>query len=95
MYQIPHNSIRKKMTVAVYHPKENDLVRVYVKGAPEIILPKCKSMIGTGGNVERMDQNELNYMLNEICDDKMAKQGYRTLCYAYRDMSEDEFLTLK
>jgi len=39
--QIPFSTSEKKMITAVRFPQNEDIVRVYVKGAPEYIVNKC------------------------------------------------------
>jgi magnesium-transporting ATPase (P-type) len=39
---IPLSPDRKRQTIAVRHPDMDDVVRIYVKGAPEYIIEKCK-----------------------------------------------------
>ena len=38
---IPFSTIRKRSITAVRHPDKEDLVRIYIKGAPELIVNKC------------------------------------------------------
>lgn len=38
---IPFSTLRKRSVTAVRHPDNEGVVRVYVKGAPEIVIPKC------------------------------------------------------
>ena len=45
--QIPFNSHRKRQTTAVRH--KNGKIRVYVKGAPEIVIERCSRMIDKNG----------------------------------------------
>ena len=40
LYNIPFNSIRKRQTTAILHP-ESKSVRVFVKGAPEVVINLC------------------------------------------------------
>jgi Ca2+-transporting ATPase len=40
--QVPFDSKLKRSIIAVHHPEMQDIVRVYVKGAPEIVLSNCK-----------------------------------------------------
>lgn len=47
---IPFSSIRKRSIVAVRHPDMDDVVRIYVKGAPEFIITKCSRTFGVDGN---------------------------------------------
>ena len=41
--QVPFNSKLKRSIIAVKHPELQDTVRVYVKGAPEIVVNACKN----------------------------------------------------
>ena len=48
---IPFNSELKRMLVAVRHPDDEDLVRVFVKGAPEIVVRLCEKTIEEDGRI--------------------------------------------
>ena len=37
--QVPFDSQLKRSIIAVHHPEMQDIVRVYIKGAPEIVIP--------------------------------------------------------
>ena len=41
--EVPFNSKLKRSITAVQHPDLQDTVRIYIKGAPEIIVPNCKN----------------------------------------------------
>jgi len=41
--QVPFNSNLKRSITAVEHPDLADTVRIYIKGAPEIVVPNCKN----------------------------------------------------
>ncbi len=43
--QIPFGSNLKRMLVAVRHPDDDDLVRIYMKGAPEVVVTMCEKTI--------------------------------------------------
>jgi magnesium-transporting ATPase (P-type) len=45
--QIPFNSNRKRQTTAVRH--KNGKIRVYVKGAPEIVIERCSRTLNKQG----------------------------------------------
>jgi Ca2+ transporting ATPase len=38
---IPFNSGRKRACTVIRHPDDQNLVRVFVKGAPEIVIEYC------------------------------------------------------
>ena len=46
IFKLPFNSKRKRATTVIKHPSQAGKVRVFVKGAPEIVIEKCISFIG-------------------------------------------------
>ena len=54
---IPFSTLRKRSIVAVRHPDHDDLVRIFVKGAPEIIVGKCSRTYDVDGKVIPMSDN--------------------------------------
>jgi magnesium-transporting ATPase (P-type) len=48
---IPFNSKRKRACTAIDHPTKENTVRVFVKGAPEIVMDLCESYFDKDGNV--------------------------------------------
>lgn len=46
---IPFNSKRKRACTAVRHPFDQNKVRVFLKGAPEIVIDYCTKMINEQG----------------------------------------------
>lgn len=41
--EVPFNSKLKRSITAIEHPHLADTVRIYIKGAPEIVVPNCKN----------------------------------------------------
>jgi len=86
-------------------------VRVYCKGAPEIILEKCKLILDSNGrsiNLDEVCHEDSHQFLNsheqEILSNRevieaaishYTKQAFRTILFAYKDMSLSEFQRLK
>ena len=70
-------------------------MRVILKGAPENVLPMCTSQLTRNGEIEEIDERERERILNDEIINKMAKRGYRTLAYAYRDYYTEEWETIK
>lgn len=93
--QIPFSADRKRSTVALRHPDLEDVVRVYVKGAPEYIAHKCTSFIGPDGRRATIDEEQLNYILKDVLFQEYTSKGYRAIAFAYRDLSTDEFENYK
>lgn len=55
---IPFNSKRKRATTVLKHPDHPDLVRVFCKGAPEIVMNYCGSYINENGQVTSLDEDK-------------------------------------
>jgi len=54
VHNIPFSSTRKRMSTVI---EEDGKKVMYIKGASEIILDSCNSMIGFDGNTQNMDAN--------------------------------------
>uniref|UniRef100_A0A7E5A0H8 Calcium-transporting ATPase n=1 Tax=Panagrellus redivivus TaxID=6233 RepID=A0A7E5A0H8_PANRE len=77
------NSVRKSMMTVVKLP-DNRGYRLYAKGASEIILARCKFIIGAGGRVETFGERDLANMTQNVIE-PMASDGLRTIGIAYKD----------
>ena len=64
---IPFNSKRKKMFAIVYNQKTQGL-RVFVKGASEIMLQNCTKLIGNNGGEFSFMQNERNQTKTNVIE---------------------------
>ncbi|KAL2918308.1 aminophospholipid translocase [Polyrhizophydium stewartii] len=71
------NSTRKRMSAIVRSPEGK--IKLYIKGADTVIL-------------ERLAKSN-NYYVDSTCAhlEEYANDGLRTLCIAYRDISEEEY----
>ncbi|CAG7817501.1 unnamed protein product [Allacma fusca] len=77
------NSVRKSMTSVIPLP-DNGGWRVFTKGASEIVLHKCKYIIGPNGKLARFGKHEQDKMVHEVIE-PMAQDGLRTISIAYKD----------
>mmetsp|Transcript_46065 Transcript_46065/g.109063 ORF Transcript_46065/g.109063 Transcript_46065/m.109063 type:complete len:1060 (+) Transcript_46065:180-3359(+) len=82
----PFSSAKKRMSTLV--KTENDIGKLYTKGASEIIVDICTSYIGEDMVVRPMDEAKKQEMLAQIT--AMASQGLRTIAIAYRDITDVE-----
>jgi len=92
---IPFSTIRKRSITAVRHPDIEDVIRIYIKGAPELLVHKCTRTYDVDGKTIPMSNEQLNYVMQDILHQKFATQGLRTLAFAYKDISIDDFERLK
>ncbi|KAF0923380.1 hypothetical protein E2562_006285 [Oryza meyeriana var. granulata] len=80
----PFNSVKKKMSVTIQLP--NGGLRTFCKGASEIILEQCNTILNTDGNVVPLSEMQKHNVLNII--NSFASEALRTLCIAFKDMNE-------
>eukprot|EP00002_Diphylleia_rotans_P008165 TRINITY_DN1790_c0_g1_i3.p1 TRINITY_DN1790_c0_g1~~TRINITY_DN1790_c0_g1_i3.p1 ORF type:complete len:1061 (-),score=214.77 TRINITY_DN1790_c0_g1_i3:197-3379(-) len=84
IHTYPFSSKRKRMTTVVR--LSNDQVRLYTKGASEIILGLCTHYRSSSDQIESLTESKKAYILSNVIE-SYASQGLRTLCIAYRDIS--------
>jgi len=62
-------------------------VRVFLKGAPEIVLDYCSSWIDQEGNTQQLNDEKRRYIVNDIVTHTFAKRAFRTIMIAYGDLT--------
>ncbi|MDP2720358.1 MAG: calcium-translocating P-type ATPase, PMCA-type [bacterium] len=77
-YEVPFNSERKMMSVIV---EEKEGLFVYTKGAPEVIIGKCSSLIKDGDRATLSAEDKKKILAE---NDKMAAKALRVLGFAYK-----------
>ncbi|XP_027727438.1 plasma membrane calcium-transporting ATPase 4 isoform X1 [Vombatus ursinus] len=80
------NSSRKSMSTVIQKP--DGTFRMYSKGASEMILKKCLWVLDKNGNPQTFRSKEQDSMARFVIE-KMACEGLRTICLAYRDFEEE------
>jgi magnesium-transporting ATPase (P-type) len=55
---IPFNSRRKRACTAVSLPNNSGIVRVLLKGAPEIVIEHCGSYFDEEGHIQKLTEQE-------------------------------------
>jgi Ca2+ transporting ATPase len=83
LFTIPFSSARKRSTNVISHPSQPGMVRVYVKGAPDMLIPLCNKMVGADGEAAEMDDNLRDEILHDRVIAKFAAKCYRTILIAY------------
>ena len=48
---LPFTSTRKRASIVIRHPTVRDYVRVYTKGAPDMLFDKVAKVVGPGGRL--------------------------------------------
>ena len=83
--EIPFDSSHKFM--ATFH-RDESVVRIFLKGAPEVLLERCTLSWGIEGVKPLTDQNRQN-IIQEF--ERLAGRGLRGLLVAQRDLALNEF----
>jgi Ca2+-transporting ATPase len=85
--EFPFSSDRKRMTTI--HTMEDGKRRAFMKGAPEVILERCSSVLN-GDEVTALNDSERKKILS--ANEEMASDALRVLAIAYSDLPEaDEY----
>ena len=88
--ELPFDSANKFMVTAhqMVTVAGRDVIRVYVKGAPDVLLARTAKVIGPDGSADNLDSHatELDRMVHG-----MAQQGLRVLAVAQREYATEEF----
>lgn len=91
LQQIPFNSGRKRACTVLRDHSNSQKVKVFVKGAPEIVLEYCDKYYTNKNEVAQLDEQSRTRILKEIVTNTFAKKAYRTLLIAYAELSKDEY----
>lgn len=83
--QIPFSSETKCMVTIVRG--EFDVPRMYVKGAPDVLLPRCTRSLNVHG-AEVALSNEESEHLKKVVSVMGAEEGLRSILLAFRDLDE-------
>lgn len=88
LFSIPFSSKRKRQTTVIKHPSQEGMVRVYCKGAPEIVIEYCDHLLGKGGEVEELSDEKKEEIIDVRVVKNFATKTYRTLLVCYADYDE-------
>ena len=89
--QIPFSSERKRATNVI--TLNNGMIRVFCKGAPEIVLGKCTNWVGQGGQTLPLQESDRSRIIDDI-QKQYAKKCLRTLLVAYLDYDQQSWESL-
>lgn len=84
LYEIPFDSNRKLMSIAI---NESNHARLYVKGAPEVVLERSQH-IALDGQVSVLSATQREAI--DAKNQEMARRALRVLAVAYRDLNHPQ-----
>lgn len=79
------NSARKSMSTVI--PLPGGGYRLFTKGASEIVLSKCTSILKDGGNIAPLTSADHRQIISTIVR-PMAGRSLRTIALAYRYLKD-------
>jgi Ca2+-transporting ATPase len=82
--EIPFSSERKRMTTI--HQIRNGKRMAFMKGAPEVILERCSHILGDGGEMRKLMDEDKVYISR--VNKEMAQSALRVLGIAYKEIKE-------
>jgi len=82
LYEIPLDSSRKRMTTI---NNINSEEYVLVKGAPEILINKCK-YINDNGNIREITDNDIKVMRSQVTE--FTSNALRVIMFAYKTIDD-------
>lgn len=88
--ELPFDSDRKLMSTL--HDIDGNML-MFTKGAPDIILSKCKYYLDVNGNKKTISKSFLDYVIE--ANDKYSKNGLRVLAFTQKDFIEKDILNFE
>ena len=83
--EFPFDSLTKRMEVICRTPEGK--LEIYLKGAPEMVVKMCGSVIDSG-EVRKLTENEKKELLDRHL--RLAERGERVIALAYRQVEEQK-----
>ncbi|KAK5686981.1 hypothetical protein LTS10_001117 [Elasticomyces elasticus] len=88
VYKVAFNS-KNKFAINIVQSDEERQPQLMIKGAPDILLPRCGSYINTDGFVERLEEQDRRTI--EGMKDYWSSQGRRVILLAQKPLESMQF----
>jgi len=89
LIQLPFDQVLKRKTVVRNVANNGASVRIYVKGAPEMVIPMCNSTLNENILSEPFGQEEQERTLRLVADE-IAAAGHKPITYAFKEIEKDK-----
>lgn len=84
--QLPFDQRYKRKVVVRNVEGDSELVRVYVKGAPEYVIPICTQTLDYQVQPIEFTENHYAAILGHVVSNEMASSGLKVLSYAFKEL---------
>lgn len=88
--QLPFCQKLKRKIVIREVEGDDTQVRVYVKGAPELIIPLCVDTLNEQGDLQELNDGEKEYIIFDQISNQMACNELKTISFAYKQIPRDD-----
>lgn len=92
--QLPFNqSLKRKVVVRQVNSNDQNLseyVRVYVKGAPEYVIPLCTQILDSDIQPQELTDDDQIHLLTTTASEEMAQKELKTLTYAFKEVKLED-----
>ncbi|RKO88983.1 calcium ATPase, partial [Blyttiomyces helicus] len=85
LFRLPFKA-KNKWMLTITRDKAMGVTTMYVKGAPDVLLAKCASVIRADGSVAPLDKAALHEMVQ--MQEQWASQGLRVLAFCKRNVDD-------
>jgi Ca2+ transporting ATPase len=93
LIQFPFDQELKRKTVVRNNATNPDTVRVYVKGAPEEVIPLCTMTVDVDVRRCEFEQGDQADIL-QLISDEIAAKGHKPLSYAFKEIDKGRLQSL-
>jgi Ca2+ transporting ATPase len=84
--QLPFDQALKRKVVVRSVQGSPELVRIYVKGAPEVVLPACSQTLNHQVKPKPFTQEHQQTILRRVVGSEMAERGEKVLSFAFKEI---------
>lgn len=84
--QLPFDQDLKRKVVVRSVQGSPELVRIYVKGAPEVVIPACSQTLNHQVKPKPFTNEDQQAILENVVNHEMAEQGLKVLSFAFKEI---------
>lgn len=85
--QLPFDQTLKRKTVIRQVQGNPENVRVYVKGAPEYVIPLCSQTFDQQMQTKDFPENDQLSLLKHCISQEMASTGLKVISYGFKEIT--------
>lgn len=92
---LPTDENNKRGLVVRKVKGNSKVLRLYMKGAPEAIIPVCTKTLSPEGKATAFSGEDRGTIFGEVILTEMAEKGLKLVSFAYKEISVEEYELIK